>query len=139
MAALERSIYASVLALGLSIGLMLTTSGVAFAETVQGRSCGERHPTSPDYYDMEGNAAPCTADFTATKPGTARITIQVIQSGGVSRRDPHHWAFDTTNCRGTVLPGDPPGTFTCAFGPGRHTVYVDKTVADSFIYLRVDH
>lgn len=139
MAALRRLIGVSAVALTLAAGLTLGTSGLAYAATVHGKSCGEQHPMSPDYYDAFGNAAPCTADFTATQSGTARITIQVVPVPGNGRRDPHKWSFDVSACTGTVLPGDPPRTFTCNFGPGAHTVYVDKSGGDKFVNLKVDY
>jgi hypothetical protein len=139
MTILRRYLGASAVAVSLVAGLTLSTSGLAYADTVRGTSCGEQHPMSPEYYDAFGNAAPCTANFTAAQSGTARITIQVVPPVGNDRRDPHKWSFDVSDCAGTVLPGDPPRTFTCDFGPGPHTVYVDKSVGDKFVDLKVDY
>jgi hypothetical protein len=121
----------------LAAGLAISTSATAYADTVTGKSCGEKNSMSPENYDMAGNAAPCTADFTATTSGTARITIDVVPHPGDSRNDPHNWSLDVFECTGSVLPEDPPRTFTCDFEPGPHTVYVDKTVGDKFIDLKV--
>lgn len=94
---------------------------------------------APEYYDAAGNAAPCTADVTATSAGTARITIDVVLRPGVFPNDPHMWSFDVMACSGTILPSDPPRTFTCDFGPGPHTVYVDIAGSDQFVDLRIDY
>jgi hypothetical protein len=92
---------------------------------------------SPEYYDIEGNAAPCTAEFTAARSGTARITIDVVPQAEFDRNDPHNWSFDINECTGSVLPNDPPRTFTCDFEPGAHTVYVDKSGSIKFVDLKV--
>ncbi|MDT7645773.1 MAG: hypothetical protein QOC75_2773 [Pseudonocardiales bacterium] len=48
------------------------------------------------------------------------------------------WSFDIHKCDGRLLPSDPPRTFTCDFGPGEHTVYVDRMAAET-VYLKVDY
>ena len=125
--------------LGTVLTLVLLVAGPASAGTVSGHSCGEDHPMAPDYYDAFGNPAPCTADFSSPTAGTARITIQITQDPGASRREPHRWSFDVSDCSGTVLPGEPPRTFTCPYGPGAHTVYVDKGMGDKLVALTVDY
>lgn len=139
MSVLPRRIGIIVAALGVAAGLTIGTSGAAHAETVTGKSCGEKHGMSPEYYDMVGNAAPCTAEFNATEPGTARITIDVVPHPGNDRNDPHNWSFDISDCSGSILPSEPPRTFTCTFEPGAHTVYVDMTLGNKFIDLKVEY
>ncbi|GAA5140981.1 hypothetical protein [Pseudonocardia adelaidensis] len=136
---LRRSIGAVAAMLGVGACLAIGAPGTAYADTVTGKSCGEKHEMSPEYYDMFGNAAPCTADFVASAPGTARITIDVVSSRGHNRDDPHNWSFDLFTCEGSVLPSEPPRTFTCDFEAGPHTVYVDKNAGDRFIDLKVDY
>jgi hypothetical protein len=135
MNSISRMICASALVAGSMVGL----SGAAFADTARGTSCGEPHVMAQNYYDGFGNAAPCTADFAASRPGTATITIQVVPRPGNTRQDPHMWSFDISDCRGTILPGAAPATFTCSFDPGAHTVYVDKSLGDSYVDLTVDY
>jgi hypothetical protein len=126
--------------LGVAAGLTIGTSDTAYAATVTGKSCGEKHPMAPEYYDAAGNAAPCTAEFTAATSGTARITIDVIPHPGERRNDPHNWSFDVHTCTGTVLPDEPPRTFTCDFEPGAHTVYADMSSGgDKFVDLKVTY
>jgi len=139
MNSLLRSICASALVAGGAVGMMVGIPGAAFAETALGTSCGEPHAIAPNYYDGFGNAAPCTANFAVTRTGTATITVQVVPRPGNSRQDPHMWSFDISDCRGTILPGAAPATFTCSFGPGPHTVYVDKSIGDSYVDLTVDY
>jgi hypothetical protein len=138
MSTLRRCIGVAAATLGVAAGLTIGTSGTAYADTVTGKSCGEKHPMSPEYYDVAGNAAPCTAEFTATTSGTARLTIDVIPYPGERRNDPRNWSFDVFECTGSVLPDDPPRTFTCDFKPGAHTVYVDMSAGgDKLVDLKV--
>jgi hypothetical protein len=122
----------------LALVTALGTAGVADAGTVFGRSCGEDHPISAEYYDAFGNAAPCTADFSAATTTTARITIDVTALHGIERDDDHVWIVDVDTCRGTVRPSEPPRVVTCTVGPGDHTVFVAKSMGDRRIDLRVD-
>ncbi|MHC1560230.1 hypothetical protein ACR9E3_14845 [Actinomycetospora sp. C-140] len=136
----RRSAALRVLAVVLAVGLGTATgtAGVAHADTVLGRSCGEDHPVSAEYYDAFGNAAPCTADFTVAGTTTARITIDVIALRGIERDDDHVWIVDVDTCRGTIRPSEPPRVVTCTVGAGAHTVFVAKSMGDARIGLRVD-
>jgi hypothetical protein len=139
MSTLRRCIGIVAATVSVAAGLAISTPGTANAETVKGKSCGEEHAMSPDYYDAWGNAAPCTADFVADAPGTATIRIDVVPSSGNNRNDPHNWSFDLFTCEGSVLPSDPPRSFTCDFEAGPHTVYVDTNAGDRFVDLEVDY
>jgi hypothetical protein len=133
-----RGLAASIVTVGMAVGLMLGSTGIAQAGTAHGQSCGEKHPMSPEYYDAFGNAAPCFAYFHTTAARTvARITVDVVNMPGNERQDPHKWSVDLDLCGGTVLPADPPRSFTCTVGPGDHSVYADKGGLDN-VNLRVD-
>ncbi len=138
-ATLLRSIGVVAATIGAMTGLTIGVPDTAYADTVTGKSCGEKHEMAPEYYDMVGNAAPCLAHFVAATPGTARITIDVVSSSGHNRDDPHNWVFDLWACEGSVLPSDPPRTVTCDFEAGPHTVYVDKNAGDRYIDLKVEY
>lgn len=133
---LARGFGAAIITVGLAVG----TAQVAHAATAQGKSCGEKHPMSPEYYDAFGNAAPCTADFhTTAQRLVARITVDVVSRPGLEHiQQPHKWSIDL-DCQGTVLPADPPRSFTCTVGPGDHTAYVDKAGSDYIVHLQVDY
>jgi hypothetical protein len=130
---------AGVCAVVVALAAALGTAGTAHADTVVGRSCGEDHPVSAEYYDAFGNAAPCTADFAVAATTVARITIDVIQLHGIERDDDHAWIVDVHACDGAVRPSEPPRVVTCTVGPGEHTVFVAKGMGDARIDLRVDY
>jgi hypothetical protein len=140
MTRMGRRIGAAVITAGLAIGAALGTAQVAHAATVQGKSCGEKHPIAPEYYDAFGNAAPCTADFhTTAQRLVARITVDVVSRPGLEHiQQPHKWSVDS-GCQGTVRPSDPSRSFTCILGPGDHTAYVDMAGSDRMVHLKVDY
>src|SRR5690242_19932157 len=115
--------------------MALATGGVASAGTAVGRSCGEDHPVSAEYYDAFGNAAPCTADFAVAATTTVRVTIDVVALNGIQRDDDHAWIVDVYACQGAVKPSEPPRVVTCTVGPGEHTVFVAKAMGDDHIDL----
>lgn len=114
-------------AFGFSIGLVFTTADYAYAATASGQNCGGASG-GPSWETDGPLGAPCIASFNASQSGTARITIKITPS---ERADtPHKWSFDVDKCDGTLLPSDPQRTYTCDFGPGKHTVYVDRMGAE---------
>jgi hypothetical protein len=121
--------------LGCAVGLLLNAAGQAYAATAYGQHCGG--PGGGPTWETRGAlGAACTANFNASRPGTARIAIDIISS---ERGElPHMWSFDIHKCDGRLLPSDPPRTFTCDFGPGEHTVYVDRMAAET-VNLKVDY
>jgi len=122
-------------AFGCAASLMSVTAGHAYAATIYGHDCGEAGGGGT--WETHGPmAAPCIASFTASRPGTAHIAIDITSTerGEV----PHTWSFDIHKCGGKLLPSDPPRTFTCNFDPGKHTVYVDKMAAEK-VHLKVDY
>src|SRR5436309_3509114 len=139
MTSTSRILAAAAVTIGLSVAMTLGSAGLAHADTARGQSCGEKHPMAPEYYDAFGNAAPCTAYFHTTRTVVARITVDVVPMPGNVRQDPHRWSVDLDRCTGSVLPADPPRSFTCTVGPGDHTAIADKQGLDSIVHLTVDY
>ena len=131
---LLRRACAAIATLCCAVGLIAGAPGLAYAATVYGQNC------AGGTWETRGPlGAACTANFNASRPGTARMTLDIIPGkGDAEYRQPHKWSFDVNKCSGTLMPADPPRTFTCDFGPGPHTVYLDY-VATEKVVLRVDY